>query len=93
MLEGWFVFVCKFFYEMLFSDVVYILEFSLIKICDDLWEFFDSDFYGDVIEELFEDVCNGIIVKMMLVNVVDVFEDMDIDDLVEILLSLLDEVL
>lgn len=80
-------------FELLFLDVVYIFEFSFSRICDELWEFIDGDFYGDILEELFDDVWNGIIIKMFFVNVVDVFEEMDIDDLVEMLSSFFELVL
>ncbi len=91
--EGRFVSVRKFLHEMPPSDVAHILESSPTKTRDDLWELLDSDFHGDVIEELSEDVRNGIIAKMMPANVVDALEDMDTDDLAETLSSLPDEVL
>lgn len=75
--EGRFVSVRKFLHEMPPSDVAHILESSPTKTRDDLWELLDSDFHGDVIEELSEDVRNGIIAKMMPANVVDALEDME----------------
>ena len=91
--EGRFVSVRKQLHEMLPSDVALILESSPTKTRDDLWELLDSDFHGDVIEELSEEVRNGIIAKMMPAKVVDALEDMDTDDLAETLSSLPEEVL
>ena len=91
--EGRFVSVRKQLHEMPPSDVALILESSPTKTRDDLWELLDSDFHGDVIEELSEEVRNGIIAKMMPAKVVDALEDMDTDDLAETLSSLPEEVL
>ncbi|NVK56902.1 MAG: magnesium transporter [Alteromonadaceae bacterium] len=93
LAEGRFVSVRKQLHEMPASDVALILESSPTKTRDDLWELLDSDFHGDVIEELSEEVRNGIIAKMMPAKVVDALEDMDTDDLAETLSSLPDEVL
>ena len=68
-------------------------DYCSTKTRDDLWELLDSDFHGDVIEELSEEVRNGIIAKMMPAKVVDALEDMDTDDLAETLSSLPEEVL
>ena len=73
--EGRFVSVRKQLHEMPPSDVALILESSPTKTRDDLWELLDSDFHGDVIEELSEEVRNGIIAKMMPAKVVDALED------------------
>jgi magnesium transporter len=75
------------------SDVALLLESSPIKTRDELWRLLDADFHGDVLEELSEDVRNGIITKMIPANVVDALEDMDTDDLAETLSSLPDNVL
>lgn len=93
LAEGRFVSVRKQLHEMAPSDVAHILESSPTKTRDDLWELLDSDFHGDVIEELSEEVRNGIIAKMMPAKVVDALEDMDTDDLAETLSSLPEEVL
>lgn len=90
---GRFVSVRKLLLESPPSDVALILESSPSKMRSELWELIDSDFHGDVLEELSEDVRNGIISKMIPANVVDALEDMDTDDLAETLSTLPDEVL
>ncbi len=93
LANGRFVSVRKMLLELPPSDVALILESSPTKTRDELWELIDGDFHGDVLEELSEDVRNGIITKMMPHNVVDALEEMDTDDLAETLSSLPDEVL
>ncbi|WP_395340608.1 magnesium transporter [Ningiella sp. W23] len=75
------------------SDVALLLESSPTKTRDELWRLLDADFHGDVLEELSEDVRNGIIAKMVPSNVVDALEEMDTDDLAETLSTLPDDVL
>jgi magnesium transporter len=90
---GAFVRVRRLLLDLPASDVALLLESSPIKTRDELWRLLDADFHGDVLEELSEDVRNGIITKMIPANVVDALEDMDTDDLAETLSSLPDNVL
>lgn len=90
---GAFVRVRRLLLDLPASDVALLLESSPTKVRDELWRLLDSDFHGDVLEELSEDVRNGIISKMMPANVVDALEEMDTDDLAETLSSLPDDVL
>jgi magnesium transporter len=90
---GAFVRVRKLLLDLPAGDVALLLESSPSKTRDELWNLLDADFHGDVIEELSEDVRNGIIAKMVPANVVDALEDMDTDDLAETLSSLPDDVL
>jgi magnesium transporter len=90
---GAFVRVRRLLLDLPASDVALLLESSPIKTRDELWRLLDADFHGDVLEELSEDVRNGIITKMVPANVVDALEDMDTDDLAETLSSLPDNVL
>ncbi|MFC4702032.1 magnesium transporter [Glaciecola siphonariae] len=90
---GAFVRVRKMLLDLPASDVALLLESSPTKTRDELWRLLDADFHGDVIEELSEDVRNGIISKMMPATVVDALEEMDTDDLAETLSSLPDNVL
>jgi magnesium transporter len=90
---GAFVRVRKLLLDLPASDVALLLESSPTKTRDELWRLLDADFHGDVLEELSEDVRNGIITKMMPANVVDALEEMDTDDLAETLSSLPDDVL
>lgn len=85
---GKFVSVRKILHETPACDVALILESSPSKTRDELWELLDTDYHGDVLEELSEDVRNGIISKMMPDNVVEALEDMDTDDLAETLSTL-----
>ncbi|MFC3092813.1 magnesium transporter [Alteromonas sediminis] len=93
LAEGRFVSVRKLLHSLQPSDVALLLESSPTKTRDELWELMDSDYHSDVIEELSEEVRNGIISKMMPSMVVDALEEMDTDDLAETLSTLPDEVL
>ncbi|WP_371194907.1 magnesium transporter [Glaciecola sp. SC05] len=90
---GAFVRVRKLLLDLPASDVALLLESSPTKTRDELWGLLDADFHGDVLEELSEDVRNGIITKMVPATVVDALEEMDTDDLAETLSSLPDDVL
>ncbi len=57
-----------------------------------MWQLIEPDLYSDVLEELSEDVRNGIIDSMQPEKVTDALEEMDTDDLVETLSSLPDAV-
>lgn len=93
LLEGRFVSVRKTLHSMPPCDVALILESSPTRTRDELWDLMDSDYHSDVIEELSEEVRNGIIAKMIPRQVADALEDMDTDDLAETLSSLPDTVL
>ncbi len=93
LASGKFVSVRKILHETPACDVALILESTPTKNRDTLWQLLDADYHGDVLEELSEEVRNGIISKMMPDTVVDALEDMDTDDLAETLSSLPDEVL
>ncbi|MFC3121323.1 magnesium transporter [Agaribacter flavus] len=90
---GAFVRVRKMLLELPASDVALLLESSPAKTRQELWQLLDADFHGDVLEELSEDVRNGIISKMVPSSVVDALEDMDTDDLAETLSTLPEDVL
>ncbi len=90
---GAFVRVRRLLHDIPAGDVALLLESSPTKTRDELWKLLDADFHTDVLEELSEDVRNGIIGKMMPSSVVDALEDMDTDDLAETLSSLPDDVL
>lgn len=90
---GAYVRVRKLLLDLPASDVALLLESSPTKTREELWRLLDADFHGDVLEELSEDVRNGIISKMVPANVVDALEEMDTDDLAETLNSLPDDVL
>ena len=93
LAEGRFVSVRKTLHYLPPSDVALLLESSPTRARDELWELMDSDCHSDVIEELSEEVRNGIISKMMPDQVVDALEEMDTDDLAETLSTLPETVL
>ncbi|MCV2883689.1 magnesium transporter [Aestuariibacter sp. AA17] len=92
MANGMYVHVRKMLHSMPASDIALVLESSPSKTRAELWNFLDDDFHGDVLEELSEEVRNGIIRQMVPEKVADALEDMDIDDLAETLSSLPEEV-
>lgn len=93
LINGQFVSVRKLLLELPPSDVAHILESSPSRTRDELWDLIDADFHGDILEELSDDVRNGIITKMLPASVVDALEEMDTDDLAETLSSLPEPVL
>jgi magnesium transporter len=72
------------------GDVALILESTPAKSRSVLWQLINPDFHGDVLEELSEDVRNGIMTEMMPEQIADLLEEMDTDDLAELLGSLPD---
>ena len=90
---GAFVRVRRLLHDIPAGDVALLLESSPSKTRNELWQMLDADFHTDVLEELSEDVRNGIIGQMIPASVVDALEDMDTDDLAETLSSLPEGVL
>ena len=58
----------------------------------DIWQLISPDLYSDVLEELSDDVRNGIIRTMLPEKVADALEEMDTDNLVDTLRGLPQEV-
>ena len=69
-------------------DIALLLESSRSSSRLEMWQLISPDLYSDVLEELSEDVRNGIIDKMLPEKVTDALEEMDTDDLVETLSTL-----
>ncbi|MFC6441160.1 magnesium transporter [Bowmanella sp. JS7-9] len=90
--SGMYVHVRKMLHHMPACDVALLLESTPSKSRMVLWQLIDPEFHGDVLEELSEDVRNGIIRRMMPEKLADAVEDMDTDDLAELLHSLPDAV-
>ncbi|UAA38464.1 magnesium transporter [Paraneptunicella aestuarii] len=90
--SGMYVHVRKMLQHMAPADVALLLEASPIKSRAVLWQLLDPDFHGDVLEELSEDVRNGIIRTMVPDKLAEALEDMDTDDLAELLNGLPDKV-
>ncbi|AWL12968.1 Magnesium transporter MgtE [Saliniradius amylolyticus] len=90
--SGMYVHVRKMLHHMPAADVAFLLESSPSKTRAVLWQLIDPDFHGDVLEELSEDVRNGIIRQMMPEKLAGALEDMDTDDLAELLRGLPDTI-
>ena len=73
-------------------DVALLLESSRSRNRLDIWQLIQPDLYSDVLEELSDDVRNGIIRKMLPERVADALEEMDTDNLVDTLRGLPQEV-
>ncbi|MFT6988323.1 MAG: magnesium transporter, partial [Paraglaciecola sp.] len=70
------------------GDLALLLESSRSRNRLDIWQLISPDLYSDVLEELSDDVRNGIIRKMLPEKVADVLEEMDTDNLVDTLRGL-----
>ena len=90
--SGMYVHVRKMLQHMAPADVALLLEASPSHSRAVLWQLLDPDFHGDVLEELAEDVRNGIIRHMVPETLAEALEDMDTDDLAELLHGLPDKV-
>lgn len=69
-------------------DIALLLESSRSRSRLILWPLIEPELYSDVLEELSDDVRNGIINTMLPEIVTDALEEMDTDDLVDTLNSL-----
>ncbi|WP_133470762.1 magnesium transporter [Paraglaciecola marina] len=69
-------------------DIALLLESSPSRNRLDIWQLISSDLHSDVLEELAEDVRNGIIDTMQPDMASDLLEEMDTDDLVDTLRGL-----
>jgi magnesium transporter len=74
------------------GDLALLLESSRSRNRLDIWKLIQPDLYSDVLEELSDDVRNGIIRKMLPEKVADALEEMDTDNLVDTLRGLPQEV-
>lgn len=90
--SGMYVHVRRMLQHMPACDVALLLESSPSKSRAVLWQLVDSDFHGDILEELAEDVRNGIMRQMVPEKLADALEDMDTDDLAEMLHGLPNQV-
>lgn len=90
--SGMFVYVRKLLQHMPAYDLALILESSAAKSRMVLWQLIDSDFHGEVLEELNEEVREGILKNMRPERLAAVAEGMDIDDLAEVFRTLPDNI-
>jgi len=74
------------------GDLALLLESSRSRNRLDIWQLISPDLYSDVLEELSDDVRNGIIRTMLPEKVADALEEMDTDNLVDTLRGLPQEV-
>jgi magnesium transporter len=74
------------------GDLALLLESSRSRNRLDIWQLIPPDLYSDVLEELSDDVRNGIIRNMLPERVADALEEMDTDNLVDTLRGLPQEV-
>jgi len=74
------------------GDLALLLESSRSRNRLDIWQLISPDLYSDVLEELSDDVRNGIIRKMLPEKVADALEEMDTDNLVATLRGLPEDV-
>lgn len=90
--SGMFVFVRKIFQQMPAYDIALLLESSPAKSRNLLWQLVDTDYHGEVLEELSEEVRKGILIDMTPEKVAAAAEGMDVDDIAEVLRTLPDRV-
>jgi magnesium transporter len=90
--SGMFVHVRRMLQHMVPCDIALLLESSPPKGRKILWQLVDMEVYGDILEELSEDVRNGLISQMNPQRLADVTGTMDDDDLAEVLRGLPDTI-
>lgn len=92
LARGMFVHVRNMLHEMSSGEVAFVLESTPVKHRTTLWELIDSEFHGEILEELSEEVRAGIIRNMKPEMLADATEGMETDDLAEVLRALPDQV-
>ncbi|WP_417618587.1 magnesium transporter [Oceanisphaera sp.] len=95
--SGMFVHVRRSLQQMRPGDVAWLLEASPTPSRKVLWQLIDPDDYGEILEELSEEVRDGIVRLMGPSKLAAALEDMESDDLADVLRDLpepmLDQVL
>lgn len=90
--SGMFVHVRRMLQNMLPYDIALLLESSPPRSRNILWQLVDVDLYGDVLEELSEDVRSGLVSQTSPAALADATATLDDDDLAEVLRSLPDTI-
>lgn len=90
--SGMFVHVRRMLQHMLPCDIALLLESTPPKGRKILWQLVDPEVFGEILEELSEDVRNGLISQMNPKKVADATGSMDDDDLAEVLRGLPDTI-
>lgn len=86
--QGRYVHVRRLLEDMEPEDLADILEASLPKSRHALWQLMDPESYGEILEELSEDVKDGIVARMDMDELVEATEGMETDDVAYVLRSL-----
>ncbi|WP_107850947.1 magnesium transporter [Oceanimonas marisflavi] len=86
--SGMFVHVRRMLQQMRSGDVAWLLESSPAPSRKVLWQLIDPDDYGEILEELSEEVRDGIIRLMEPEKLASALEDMESDDLAYVLRDL-----
>ncbi|CAM3834813.1 Magnesium transporter MgtE [Vibrio aerogenes CECT 7868] len=90
--NGRFVHVRRQLQDMEPEDIAHLLEASPRKSRDVLWQLTDPEDYGDILDELSEDVKDALVSKMPLERLAEATEGMDTDDLAYVLRSLPEDI-
>ena len=88
--SGMFVHVRRLLQDMEPEDIAHLLEASPRKSRNVLWQLTDPEDYGEILDELSEDVKDGIVSRMAPESIVEATEGMEIDDVAYVLRSLPD---
>lgn len=90
--NGMFVHVRRILEDMEPEDIAYLLEASPPKSRQILWQLTDSQEQGEILEELSEEIKDGIMVQMQPEQLAAATQGMETDDVVYLLRSLPEEV-
>ena len=90
--DGRFVHVRRQLQDMEPEDIAHLLEASPHKSRDVLWQLTDPEDYGEILDELSEDIKDSIVSKMAPEKLAEATEGMDTDDVAYVLRSLPDDV-
>lgn len=86
--SGMFVHVRRLLQDMEPEDIAHLLEASPRKSRNVLWQLTDPEDYGEILDELSEDVKDGIVSRMATESIVEATEGMETDDVAYVLRSL-----
>lgn len=86
--SGMFVHVRRLLQDMEPEDIAHLLEASPRKSRNVLWQLTDPEDYGEILDELSEDVKDGIVSRMAPESIAEATEGMETDDVAYVLRSL-----
>ncbi|MBB1313153.1 MULTISPECIES: magnesium transporter [Aliivibrio] len=86
--SGMFVHVRRLLQDMEPEDIAHLLEASPRKSRNVLWQLTDPEDYGEILDELSEDVKDGIVSRMNPESIAEATEGMETDDVAYVLRSL-----